>query len=146
MSSSILIHTVRVYGFRALKNIEVQLSQTTVLTGINNSGKTSFLKAMQVAFGNRLFLTHDDFFIEDNSHVDRIVIDVLIYPVDESGEIDSEFSEDWEILFTTNRIRFTKDGRAYIPLRTVVKTDPVTGRIYTKQYILEQWIDFKIWR
>jgi len=143
MSSSILIHTVRVYGFRALKNIEVQLSQTTVLTGINNSGKTSFLKAMQVALGNRLFLTHDDFFIEDNSHVDRIVIDVLIYPVDESGEIDSEFSEDWEILFTTNRIRFTEDGRAYISLRTVVKTDPVTGRIYTKQYILEQWIDFK---
>jgi len=143
MNKSILINTVRVYGFRALKNIEVQLSQTTVLTGINNSGKTSFLKALQVVFGNRLFLTYDDFFIEDNSHVDRIVVDVLIVPVNESGEIDSLFSEDWEILFTTDRIKFAENGKAYIPLRTVVKTDPVTGRIYTKQYVLERWVDFK---
>ncbi len=142
MNESILIKTVRVYGFRALKNIEVQLDHTTVLTGLNNSGKTSFLKALQIVFGNRLFLTHDDFFIEGDDNVDRIVIDVLIIPTDEKDEICKLFSEDWEILFTTNRIRFTEDGGAYIPLRTVVRFDQITGKINTKQYILDEWVDF----
>ncbi len=143
MNESILIKTVRVYGFRALKNIEVQLDHTTVLTGINNSGKTSFLKALQIVFGNRLFLTHDDFFIEGNENVDRIVIDVLIVPTNENGKGDELFSEDWEILFTTSRIKFTEDGKAaYVPLRTVVRFDQITGKINTKQYILEEWVDF----
>ncbi|VVH66660.1 FIG131328: Predicted ATP-dependent endonuclease of the OLD family [uncultured Gammaproteobacteria bacterium] len=46
---SILIKTVRVAGFRGLENLEVELEQTTVLTGMNNTGKTSFLKALQIA-------------------------------------------------------------------------------------------------
>lgn len=53
---SILIKTVRIAGFRGLENIEVELEQTTVLTGMNNSGKTSFFKALQLALGNRLFV------------------------------------------------------------------------------------------
>ena len=39
---SILIKTVRIAGFRGLENIEVILKKTTVLTGMNNTGKTSF--------------------------------------------------------------------------------------------------------
>ena len=66
---TILIKTVRINGFRGLKNIEVNLEPTTVLTGMNNSGKTSFLKALQVVFGNRQFLSHDDFYIELSSVV-----------------------------------------------------------------------------
>jgi hypothetical protein len=53
---SILIKTVRVAGFRGLENLEVELEQTTVLTGMNNTGKTSFLKALQIALGNRQFV------------------------------------------------------------------------------------------
>ncbi|MCD5425139.1 MAG: ATP-binding protein [Methanosarcinaceae archaeon] len=49
---SILIKTVRIKGFRGLENIEVDLEQVTVLIGMNNSGKTSFLKAIQIALGN----------------------------------------------------------------------------------------------
>jgi predicted ATP-dependent endonuclease of OLD family len=30
----------------------VELEQTTVLTGMNNTGKTSFLKALQIASGH----------------------------------------------------------------------------------------------
>jgi putative ATP-dependent endonuclease of OLD family len=63
---SILIKTVRVAGFRGLENLEVELEQTTVLTGMNNTGKTSFLKALQIALGNRQFVSQDDFFIKDD--------------------------------------------------------------------------------
>ncbi|VVH59580.1 FIG131328: Predicted ATP-dependent endonuclease of the OLD family, partial [uncultured Gammaproteobacteria bacterium] len=36
---NILIKTIRISGFRGLENIEVELEQTTVLTGMNNTGK-----------------------------------------------------------------------------------------------------------
>ena len=61
---SILIKTVRINGFRGLENIEVELEQTTVLTGTNNTGKTSFLKALQLSLGNRNFLSQDDFSVK----------------------------------------------------------------------------------
>ena len=40
---TVLIKTIRVSGFRGLENIEVELEKTTVLTGMNNTGKTSFI-------------------------------------------------------------------------------------------------------
>jgi putative ATP-dependent endonuclease of OLD family len=46
---NILIKTVRIAGFRGLKNIEIALEQTTILTGMNNTGKTSFLKALHLS-------------------------------------------------------------------------------------------------
>lgn len=76
---SIQIKTVRVSGFRGIENIEVSLEQVTVLTGMNNSGKTSFLKAIQLALGNRQFVTQDDFFIKGVKTADKIIIDILSY-------------------------------------------------------------------
>ena len=75
---SILIKTVRIAGFRGLENIEVVLEQTTILTGMNNTGKTSFLKALQLALGNRQFVSQDDFFIQGSSVSEKIIIDLLV--------------------------------------------------------------------
>jgi len=137
---TILIKTVRINGFRGLKNIEVNLEPTTVLTGMNNSGKTSFLKALQVVFGNRQFLSHDDFYIEDNDSVSLITIDVLIVPLNKDNS--KNFSEDWEILLTTDRIKTTAEGD-FVPLRVVVKYDEIRNSPTVKQYILEDWVDFE---
>ena len=38
--SNILIDKIRIDGFRGLKNFEMSLSKTSVLTGMNNAGKT----------------------------------------------------------------------------------------------------------
>ena len=46
---NILIDTIRVAGFRGIKNIEVSLPRITVLIGTNNSDKTSLIKALQLA-------------------------------------------------------------------------------------------------
>jgi putative ATP-dependent endonuclease of OLD family len=78
---SILIKNIRISGFRGLKNIEVTLEQTTILTGMNNTGKTSFLKALQLSLGNRQFISQDDFFIQGSSVSEKIIIDLLIVMV-----------------------------------------------------------------
>jgi len=75
---SILIKTIRVSGLRGLQNIEVELEPVTVLTGMNNTGKTSFLKALQIALGNRQFITQDDFYASDSKSSDKIIVDIKI--------------------------------------------------------------------
>jgi putative ATP-dependent endonuclease of OLD family len=140
---SILIKTVRIAGFRGLENIEVALEQTTILTGMNNTGKTSFLKALQLSLGNRQFILQDDFFIQGSTVSKRIIIDLLIVPIDDNGKRDEDFSEDWEILFTTDRIRSDGTGNAFVPLRTIIIFDAIKSSYKTKQFILQNWPEFK---
>lgn len=140
---SILIRTIRVCGFRGLENLEIDLEPTTVLTGINNSGKTSFLKALQIVFGNRLFISTDDFNISEKITSKLIVIDVEIVPVDNNGKQVATFDENWEILFTENRIVLDSEGNQLIPLRTNVQYDNLKGTFKTTQHIQQEWVPFK---
>jgi len=139
---SILIKTVRVAGFRGLENLEVKLEKTTVLTGMNNSGKTSFLKALQIALGNRQFISQDDFFIKDNCCAEKITIDMLIVPVDVDDKQAGDFDENWEVLLTTDRIR-TDGIKSFLPLRTTVTFDAIKNSYKVQQTILKDWPDFK---
>lgn len=139
---SILIKTVRIAGFRGLENIEVELEQITVLTGMNNTGKTSFLKALQLALGNRQFISQDDFFIRDNSTAEKIIIDLFIVPIGEENKQCEDFSGDWEILFTTDRIR-TDGIRNFVPLRTIITFDAIKNSYKSQQFILKSWTGFK---
>jgi len=140
---SILVKTVRIFGFRGLQNIEVSLEPVTVLTGMNNTGKTSFIKAVQLALGNRQFITQDDFYISDNIGHDKIIVDIEIVPVDQDGKICNEFSENWEVLFTEDRIRIDKKDKSFIPLRTIVTYDKINAAYKSKQYILPDWPPFE---
>ncbi len=140
---SILIKTVRIAGFRGLENLEVTLEQTTILTGMNNTGKTSFLKALQLALGNRQFVSQDDFFIQGSVVSEKIIIDLLIVPIDDSGIRCEDFSEDWEILFTTDRIRNDVEGKAFVPLRTIITFDAIKNSYKTQQFILQEWSEFR---
>ncbi|MBW6492894.1 MAG: AAA family ATPase [Lentimicrobium sp.] len=140
---SILIKTVRIAGFRGLKNIEVTLEQNTILTGMNNSGKTSFLKALQLALGNRQFVSSDDFFIQESLASDKIIIDLLIAPINSDGKQSDIFSEDWELLFTTDRIQMDYQDKAFVPLRTIVIFDPIKNIYKTQQFILQMWPEFE---
>jgi putative ATP-dependent endonuclease of OLD family len=140
---SILIKTVRVSGLRGLQNIEVELEPVTVLTGMNNTGKTSFLKAMQLALGNRQFINHDDFYVSDSKSSDQIIIDIKIVPVSKDGKNSNDFHENWEILFTEDRIIIDDEGKSYIPLRTIVTYDEIKATYKTKQYILPDWPPLK---
>jgi putative ATP-dependent endonuclease of OLD family len=139
----ILFQDVRICGFRGLQNIEISLNQTTVLTGMNNTGKTSFLKAMQIALGNRQFISQDDFFISGGSNSNKILVDLRIIPVDVEGNRLSDFDEDWEILFTEDRIKTDFEGNSFIPLRTIVTFDETLNSYRTRQIILSEWPLFK---
>ena len=140
---SILIKTIRVSGLRGLQNIEVELEPVTVLTGMNNTGKTSFLKAIQIALGNKQFITQDDFYVSDSDSADRIIVDVKIVPVGEEEQICDDFDADWEVLFTIDRITIDTEGKSFIPLRTIITYDEIRATHKSTQYILPDWPPFE---
>jgi len=140
---SILIKTVRVFGLRGLQNIEVDLEPVTVLTGMNNTGKTSFLKALQISLGTRQFITPDDFYTSDSSSSDKIIVDIKIVPRGKDGVNRNDFDEKWEELFTVDRIMIDGEGKSFIPLRTIVKYEELNATYRSKQYILPDWPPFE---
>lgn len=145
--SSILIDYVRISGLRGLKDFEMPLKKTTVLTGVNNVGKTTILKALQISLGSRTFLESEDFHITKEGQVDKIVVDIRIVPADEDGLRIDDFSEDWESIFKVDRIQI-EDEKHYVPLRTVVSYDPIGSVFKTEQTVLNQWdpADSEEWR
>jgi putative ATP-dependent endonuclease of OLD family len=136
---NILLKTIRIAGFRGIKNLELNLSPTTILTGMNNAGKTTFLKALQIALGNRQFISQDDFYITGNTVSNEIIIDTKFIPTNEAGAQQALFDEEWEELFTEDRISTDIDDNNSVLVRTIVSFDSTTKTYKTKQYTLSQW-------
>lgn len=133
------VSIIRIHGFRGLQDIEIPLDPTTLLTGMNNAGKTTVLKALQLVFGNRSFVTKEDFGINQNNVASRIVVDVLIVPVSEDGDEVDDFSPEWEALFTTDRIKFTSEMKSIVPVRVVVSENEAKGSITSETYSMAKW-------
>ena len=55
---AIRLQSLRIKGFRGFRNIEIDFENTTVLVGTNNSGKTTILKALQIALTNTHFISN----------------------------------------------------------------------------------------
>ena len=97
----------------------MSLPRVTLLIGMNNSGKTSVLKALQLALGDySRYLSEEDFYIgSDDKRSAEIVVDVRIVPVDEQGDRIDTFDEAWQAEFG-DRIRSDANTRQYVALRT----------------------------
>lgn len=142
----ILVDQVRVHNFRALRNVEVVLSPVTVLVGMNNSGKTSFLKALHLALGaDRRIVNSDDFYIGQIAvSADRpentITIDLRIIPVGEDGNRVNEFDDAWiNTEFGGQLVNIDQDDRHYVAVRTRVAFDPLRNDYHIKRFALNDW-------
>ncbi|NBV97910.1 MAG: DUF2813 domain-containing protein [Proteobacteria bacterium] len=77
----ILVDCLRISGFRGIKNLEITFAPMTVLIGLNNSGKTTVLKAMGLALGDySRYVTEEDFHLNTDEHgnetkVSEIIVD-----------------------------------------------------------------------
>lgn len=144
---SILIDRIRIAGFRGIKNLEVSFSRITVLIGANNSGKTSVLKAMQLALGDySRYITEEDFYIgADGKRAIEIIVDVRIVSVDSNGIRTQNFNEDWTEELG-DKIQSEANNNQFVGFRTVVKPDPVKGGFDTSRTTLQKWPDFITWQ
>ena len=115
----------------------MDFENTSVLVGANNSGKTTILKALQIALTNTHFISNDDFFYCDDYIDDTIIIDVLFKPIDAEEKAISEFDDNWSDVFKTERIGIDSEGNQIMAFRTIIKENNKTFR--KKQYYIDQW-------
>lgn len=142
---SIQIDIVRICGFRGISNIEIALPRVTVLLGQNNAGKTSVIKALQLAIGDySRYLSDEDFHIsEDGKRQEAITVDIRLIPVADKARA-SEFSEEWQQELGA-KIQAEADGKQYVAIRTTAKPDRVKGGYIIERYEMESWPVYTGW-
>lgn len=142
---SIQIDIVRICGFRGISNIEIALPRVTVLLGQNNAGKTSVIKALQLAIGDySRYLSDEDFHIsEDGKRQEAITVDIRLIPVADKARA-SEFSEEWQQELGA-KIQAEADGKQYVAIRTTAKPDRVKGGYIIERYEMESWPVYNGW-
>jgi putative ATP-dependent endonuclease of OLD family len=80
MHYGLTLAEVRVRNFRMLNDVTVALDpKTTVLVGENNTGKTSFLQALAVAFGSQRAV-EEDFFRDRTTTAGEFTVDLRLRP------------------------------------------------------------------
>lgn len=136
---SIQIDKIRISGFRGIKDIEVNLPRVAVLLGVNNSGKTSIIKALQLALGDySRYLSDEDFYIgEDEKRQETITIDLRFIAI-EGGFRTNEFSDEWQQEFG-DKIQQEVDGNQFVCVRTLTKQDKVKGGYLVERFHLDSW-------
>ena len=135
----IKIDEIRIDGFRGLKDFKMSLSETTVLTGMNNVGKTSVLKALQLLFGNSSFLAAEDLHIDNNDKSTQIIVDAKIIAIGEDGKRTANFSEVWEIAFGEANIKMDAEEYAYVPMRVKYTFQTLQNSFNRDMHILYEW-------
>lgn len=145
----ILIDTVRIANFRAIKNLEVNLSVLTLLVGANNAGKTTFLKAINLALGiDRRLISRDDFHDDGKQNPDdlEILIDVRIIAIDNQGQRLQEFENLWSDNSLSGRINIDDNDFQFVSFRTKCKFDSLKQGYIIETKELKRWEDFSNWQ
>ena len=139
LMQKIKIDEIRIDGFRGLKDFKMSLSETTVLTGMNNVGKTSVLKALQLLFGNSSFLAAEDLHIDNNGKSTQIIVDAKIIAIGEDGKRTANFSEVWEIAFGEANIKMDAEEYSYVPMRVKYTFQTLQNSFNRDMHILNEW-------
>lgn len=137
----IRIHKVRVKNFRSLQKIETTLEEVTLLLGANNSGKTSFLRALTIALtSDRKFISKDDLFIDKDGKTpeNRIEVDIEINPVG-----NKEFSTEWAQVFGED-IQFNIQNEEFFAYKTIVDFSKQQKEAQIKRYVIKDWNTGKV--
>jgi putative ATP-dependent endonuclease of OLD family len=143
----ILVDVVRIAGFRGVKELEVNLSPVTVLIGMNNSGKTSVIKALQLSLGDYArLLTEEDFHIsKDQTRATEIKVDSRIVPIDATGARAKVFPAAWMEHFGDS-IQSEADGSQFVALRSNSRPNLIKGGFETNRFSLDKWPEYTDWQ
>jgi putative ATP-dependent endonuclease of OLD family len=125
--------------------VNITLDDLTILIGENNTGKTSFLDALLTAIGaSRRNITEDDIYLapgESKVPKDRkVIIDVLVHPIDEAGATLERFPEGsyWLMLWSLGVSQDDEDND-FVGIRTEAMWDSIKGELVTERRFLKDW-------
>jgi len=143
---NITLKEVRIWNFRSIKAVQVTLDpDVTVLVGANNTGKTNFLKALQIALGTKLrFVSQKDIFIDKGETLPKdraAIIDIKFVPTDNQDQEKPDFNEVWAEYWGSIIKQDTRKFEQFVSIRTQIKYDDKRLGYVTKQCVLQDWKD-----
>lgn len=140
---SLIVEQVRIRNFRSLKEVNVKLEPLTLLVGTNNSGKTSFLKALELVFGiDHKQIRKEDFYTDASTQLNSAQesnIDVLLIPVNQEGERVRTFNEAWSNYWGEALIRTDDNDFEHIPIRTIIGFNTSKRDFIIQRHVLSNW-------
>lgn len=142
----ILADLIRISGFRGIRDFEISLPRIAVLIGPNNCGKTSVLKAMQLALGDYgRYLSDEDFHIDDKDKRSKeIVVDVRIVSTNTEGSRIPIFETEWLNEFG-DKIQADIEGNQFFAFRTIAKPQTAKPGYLIERFGLIEWVLFSEW-
>ena len=139
----ILLNKIRIQNFRSIESMDIELGVTNLLIGQNNTGKSNFLRAINVALGAMTDVSDADIFVAHEERLQKTkgaVIDVMLRPTDADGNITGNFSEFWIGVFTESWIATSLEG-AFAGIRTEIKYDISRDSYAITRKCIQRWGD-----
>ena len=136
----IMIQEVRIKNFRSIQNLTLQLGMTNILIGSNNSGKSNFLHAIDIAINGARDVSEFDIYQSTErriSKADKAIIDIMIRPIDFAGNPLEDFSDFWNGVFTESWIAV--EEFSYVGIRTVIEYNQRNDAYSLKRFPLRKW-------
>ena len=133
------IHRIRIENFRRIRYLDISLSHATLFIGPNNSGKTTLLNAVELAFSpDACFLSESDFQKNPDPKAPDpylpAAVTVRIVPCGESGRPSPAF-EDEDAYLKENACR--DENGEYFAFRTTAEFSG--GKIVLKRVQTRSW-------
>lgn len=144
--SGLIFVAARVSNFRGLKFVDTTLDRVTVILGANNAGKSSFLEALCVAIGaQRRVVGKDDIHLAagevDVPRDRKAIIDLLIRPADDAGNVIANFPEGsyWTELFGKG-ISQDENYADFVGIRATLAWSLAQGEYRVERKFLKEWL------
>ena len=134
----IVIDRIRINGFRSILTLQMPLGRTTVLLGANNCGKSTVLKALELALSDETSVQKEDFHMDAvGTFAKELWVDVRFVPINPQSNRLSMFPDQWQKEFA-GLIRRDHYRREYMAFRTVF-TRHDNGVITKARYEILHW-------
>ena len=141
IAMKIMINEIRIFNFRSLKEVSLQLDEYTVLVGKNNCGKSNIIQAIGYAFSYSS-VSKEDIFISPEEPFDErrsILIDIKVIPIDEKGIQQDVFSDEWSRSFGDSVSIDDQTDKEYFAFRTEIKYDADKEQYINSKRKIDKW-------
>jgi putative ATP-dependent endonuclease of OLD family len=138
----IMLTNIRIKNFRSLESVDLTLKATNILIGQNNTGKSNFLKAIDIALGSYRDVSENDIFIADDERIDKnkaATIDIMLKPVGNDNNTTQNFSDFWTSVFTTAWITTDDTNGDFVGIRTKIQNDVMREDYIINRYPISEW-------
>lgn len=135
-----MLTKIRIVNFRSIESMSIDLGMSNLLIGQNNTGKSNFLRAINIAVGGIAEISELDVFVGANERLEKskpVMIDIMFQPTN-AGEITRDFSDFWTGVFTEEWITTDPEGN-FVGIRAEIKFDILRDNYVIERRCIHQW-------